>query len=120
LNYPNDKPEGLDEKFTWSNYMAHGEPVFILAHNFKMADSGAFIIVERQFYVSGSYNAGHSIAALIPVDNGTVVFYVNRTSTDQVTGFGSSAKRSMGSKIMASQLKKLYEKVRTKVEKDAK
>jgi hypothetical protein len=120
LNYPNDKPKGLEEDFTWSNYKAHGEPVFILTHNFSMADENAFVIVGRQFYVSGSYNVGQAVTAFVPVKGGTAVFYVNRTSTDQVTGFGSSTKRSMGSKVMASQLKDLYEKVRDKADKDAK
>jgi hypothetical protein len=40
---------------------------------------------------------------------------VNRTSTDQVAGFGGGTKRSMGAKLMASQLEGLY----TKVEKAA-
>ena len=116
LNYPNDKPEGLEESFMWSNYTAHGEPVFILTHDFSFTDGKAYAIVQRQFYVSGSYNAGQSVTAFVPVKDGTVVFYLNRTSTDQVTGFGSSTKRSIGSKVMASQLKELYEKVRAKAE----
>lgn len=115
-NYPADKPEGLDESFMWSNYTAHGEPVFILTHDLSFDDSDAYVIVQRQFYVSGSYNAGQSITAFVPVKDGTVVFYVNRTSTDQVTGFGSSTKRSIGSKVMASQLKDLYQKVRETAE----
>ncbi len=116
LNYPNDKPEGLEEGFMWSNYTAHGEPVFILTHDFSFEDSDAYIIVQRQFYVSGSYNTGQSVTAFVPAKDGTVVFYLNRTSTDQVTGLGASTKRSIGSKVMASQLKDLYEKVRAKAE----
>ncbi len=116
LNYPVDKPEGLHESFMWSNYRAHGEPVFILTHDLSFDDSGAYVVVQRQYYVSGSYNAGQSVTALVPVKRGTVVFYLNRTSTDQVTGFGASTKRSIGSKVMASQLKDLYQKVRTKAE----
>jgi len=116
LSYPNDKPEGLEESFMWSNYTAHGEPVFILTHDFSFTDGDAFVIVQRQFYVSGSYNAGQSVTAFVPVTDGTVVFYVNRTSTDQVTGFGSSTKRSIGRKVMASQLQDLYKKVRARAE----
>ncbi len=116
LNYPADKPEGLNEKYMWSNYRAHGEPVFILTHDLSFDDSGAYVVVQRQFYVSGSYNAGQSVTAFVPVQRGTIVFYLNRTSTDQVTGFGASTKRSIGSKVMASQLKDLYQKVRTKAE----
>jgi len=41
-----------------------------------------------------------------PVQAGTVV-YGNRTSTGQIMGFGGSAKRSIGSKLLESQLESL-------------
>jgi hypothetical protein len=51
------------------------------------------------------------------VKGGTLVIYVNRTSTDQVTGFGGSTKRTMGTKVMTSQIKGLFEKVKAATEK---
>ncbi len=57
-----------------------------------------------------------AVAGFFPVKAGTVVFYTNRTSTDQVTGFGGGSKRSIGSRVMASQLESLFEKVRKKAE----
>jgi hypothetical protein len=120
LNFPAGKPAGLDEEFQWSNYNAHGEPVFVLTHGMQTEDGDALVIVSRQFYVSGSYNVGQSVIGIMPVKGGSVVFYQNRTSTDQVAGFGSGTKKSMGGKVMASQLKKLYEKVRDNIEKSAK
>jgi len=47
----------------------------------------------------------------LPVPEGTLVVYTNRTSTDQVAGFGGGAKRSMGEKVMASQLADLFAKL---------
>ena len=38
--------------------------------------------------------------------------YVNRTSTDQVTGFGGSSKRAIGDRVLASQLKKLFDNMK--------
>jgi hypothetical protein len=52
------------------------------------------------------------LAALIPSQKGTLVLYVNRTSTDQVTGFGGGTKRSLGTRLMASQLEELFERFR--------
>ena len=49
--------------------------------------------------------------AQLPMKTRTLVVYTNRTSTDQVTGFGGGAKRSIGSKLLASQLEELYGKV---------
>ncbi len=54
---------------------------------------------------------------LIPVEKGTLVVYLNRTSTDQVAGFGSSTKRALGSKIMTSRLEDLFHKLKSAAEK---
>src|SRR5262249_46618460 len=108
---------GSLETFRWTRYLAHGEPTVSLTHGLYVPDGDAWVVVQRQFYVSTGYNSEQAVGALMPVEKGTVVFYVNRTSTDQVLGFGGSAKRSIGSKLLASQLQALYEKVRKAVPK---
>lgn len=115
--YPKALPGGFEERFDWSNYEAHGTPTFVLTHRFSMSDGDAYILGQRQYYVSRGYNAMQALAAFLPVEAGTLVVYLNRTSTDQVTGFGGGSKRSIGSRVMAKQLKSLYAKVRAEVEK---
>jgi hypothetical protein len=61
--------------------------------------------------VSASFNCEQAIAALLPVQGGSVVVYGNRTSTDQVEGWGGSAKRSIGSKLLESQLESQFTKM---------
>jgi hypothetical protein len=117
LNYPKSPPAGLEEDFSWNHYMAHGTPVFQLNHRFWLPDGDAWLIADRQFYVTGSYNAVQVLGAFIPVKSGTLVIYLNRTSTDQVTGFGGSTKRTLGTKVMTSQIKGLFEKVKAAAEK---
>jgi hypothetical protein len=117
LNYPKSRPADLEEDFSWTHYMAHGTPVFLLNHRIWMPDGDAWLIADRQYYVTGSYNAVQILAAFLPVKGGTLVVYVNRTSTDQVTGFGGSTKRAMGTKVMTSQIKDLFEKVKAAAEK---
>ncbi|GKS68166.1 hypothetical protein W03_01700 [Nitrosomonas sp. PY1] len=123
LSYPENKPEGFEEEFMWINYKAHEDPVFVLSHNLRMADSSSkvFVTVQRHFYVSSDYNAGQSVSGLIPVDDGsgTIIFYVNKVFSDNLTGLGSSIKKSIGSEIMITQLKKLFGKARTEVEESA-
>ena len=109
---PKDPPADLREVFHWSRYDAHGEPALILTHGFTTRVGAAIAAVQRQYYVSRGYNVEQAAVAFIPVKEGTLVVYTNHTSTDQVTGFGGSAKRSLGEKVMAAQLKSLYEKVR--------
>jgi len=111
-HYPKGKA-GITEKYTWQDYEAHGEPVVILTHAFMATEGDAFVVCQRQFYVSRSYNVEQAIAGLLPVENGTLVAYVNRTSTDQVTGFGGGSKRAIGSRVLASQLEDLFAKLQS-------
>jgi hypothetical protein len=116
LNYPKSRPAGLEEDHSWTHYMAHGTPVFLLNHRIWMPDGDAWLIADRQYYVTASYNVVQILAAFLPVTGGTLVVYLNHTSTDQVTGFGGSTKRAMGTKVMTSQIKHLFEKVKTVAE----
>jgi hypothetical protein len=117
LNYPKSRPAGLEDDFSWTHYVAHGTPVFLLTHRLWMPDGDAWVVAQRQYYVTASYNVVQAVAGLLPVKAGTLVVYVNRTSTDQVTGFGGSTKRTMGTKVMDSQIKDLFEKAKAAAEK---
>lgn len=110
LDYPKDKPKGMEEQFRWSYFKAHDVPTIALSHVMLIPDGDAWILVKRQYYVSAGYNAVQETGAFLPVQDGTIVIYANHTSTDQVTGFGGSAKRSIGSKLLASQIEALFEK----------
>ena len=112
LDYPNAKPPGTVEVFRWSQIEAHGVPTVVLQQGLYIPDGQAWIVAQRQFYVSTGYNCEQAVAAFLPVAEGTMVFYVNRTSTDQVTGFGGGMKRDLGSRILESSLKELFEKAR--------
>jgi hypothetical protein len=116
LSYPNGKPAGTQEAFHWSYFEAHGEPTIALTHALLIPDGDAWILSRRQFYVSTGYNAMNAVAAFLPEKDGTVIVYASRTSTDQITGFGGGAKRSIGSKIMASQLESMFERARKAVQ----
>jgi hypothetical protein len=115
LGYPAAKPAGMAEVIRWSQIDAHGVPTLVLTHVMVIPEGEAWIAVQRQFYVSTGYNAEQAVAAFLPSSGGTVVVYGNRTSTDQITGFGSGTKRSIGSKLLASQLESLFEKARAAV-----
>lgn len=115
LSYPNGKPPGTEEIFRWSHFDAHGVPTIALTQLLLVPDGEAWIVAQRQFYVSAGYNAEQAVAAFLPSQAGTVVVYANRTSTDQITGFGGGTKRSLGSKMLASQLEGMFEKARAAV-----
>ncbi len=114
LDYPASKPPGSEETLRWSQFMANGAPTIALTQGLFIPDGDAWVLVQRQFYVSGGYNSEQAIGALLPMQDGTLAIYTNRTSTDQVTGFGGGTKRSIGSKLLASQLQALYQKIQSK------
>ena len=114
-NYPRGAPSGLAENFYWSQFKAHGVDTIALVHTFEGTFEGTLVSVQRHYYVSTGYNTEQAIAGFLPAEGGTLVIYTNHTSTDQVAGFGGGAKRSVGRKIMASELKKLFDKTRAAV-----
>jgi hypothetical protein len=117
LDYPKGRPPGTEETFVWSQIQAHGVPTLVLTQKLYIPDGDAWVVVQRQFYVSTGYNCEQALAAFLPVKNGTAVFYVNRTSTDQVMGWAGHAERSIGSRVLESSLESLFEKVRAQVSK---
>lgn len=112
LSYPRDKPARLEEEFLWINYKLDDQPTISLSHRMALPMNEGYVVADRHYYVSRGHNSVQEVAALLPVEEGTLAVYVNRTSTDQVGGFGASAKRAIGNRIMAKQLAELFKKVR--------
>jgi hypothetical protein len=110
--YPNDVPPGFGESHYWMQFRAHGEDTLALEHVFQVTVDESAVLVQRQYYVSQGYNAEQAIVVFLPVDQGTLVIYTNHTSTDQLVGFGAAAKRTVGRRLMAGQLKRVFETTR--------
>jgi hypothetical protein len=111
LEYPGSQPAGAEPRFTWTQLAAHDVPTIVMTHGLVVPDGEAFLAMQRQFYVSEGFNCEQAIAGFFPAQGGTVVVYGNHTSTDQVAGFGGGAKRSIGSKLMASELEGIFSKL---------
>jgi len=112
MKYPQGRPAGLKEQFFCIRYAASGRPNFALRHQMVLAVDDAYVVADRDFYVSSGYNDSQAVAGFIPVENGTVVFYVNRTTTDQLAGFGAAAKQSIGRGMMAKQISEIFDRAR--------
>mmetsp|Transcript_15129 Transcript_15129/g.32070 ORF Transcript_15129/g.32070 Transcript_15129/m.32070 type:complete len:323 (-) Transcript_15129:32-1000(-) len=112
MEYPNNKPEGADESYFWVNSIIDDKPTIALVHRVGMPQEGGFVYMERHFYLSRSHNCLQGIGAALPVEDGAVVLYATRTSTDQVSGFGGSAKRGIGNKLMGGRMADNFEKAR--------
>jgi len=112
MNYPQGSPAELKQRFFCIRYAMSGRPVFALRQRLAMPIGDAYVVADRDFYVSHDYNDTQAIGALLPVENGTVVVYLNRTTTDQLGGFGASAKQAIGRNMMAKQISEIFEKAR--------
>ena len=100
LNYPAVLPAGADEQFFLIIRQVEGRPTADLVHRIILAADTGGIILSRQFYVGHSYNSNQFTIICLPFRDGSLVFYVNQTFTDQITGFGSSIKRPIGREQM--------------------
>ncbi len=100
----------------WAVYDIQDRPTVVLIHRmFGRVGGGAFLLV-RQFYVGQSYNSLQIMVGIMPVAEGTLCFYINRTSTDQVAGFGSGAAHRIGRKVLKKEVITLFESARESLE----
>lgn len=115
LEYPGGQPADAREVFLWVSFDIDQRPTLSLTHRLASRQSdGTFVLADRHYYVSRSHDAVQIVAGLFPVTEGTLVLYANRTYTDQLGGFGASAKQAIGRRIMSGQLAKLYEQFRSR------
>ena len=112
VNYPNDKPAGTEELFTWEKRTVDDRPIFVLVHRLIQHRPELLAVVTREFYVGHSYNASQAISGGFPVSEGTLVISGSRSTTDQVAGFMSGARHSIGRGMMRDELIKKLKALR--------
>jgi hypothetical protein len=111
INYPASLPSGVEEYFYWINRTVENRPTAILAHSILQTTSTGALIVGRQFYVGHSYNSSHLCVGMLPYRDGTLVYYVESTSTDQVVGVASGLRHIIGREQLKDQMIRHLEKL---------
>ena len=120
-DYPNSKPTTgvVKESFSWMNYNIDEKPTFCLVHKVTWKRPDIVILFHRHFYVSRGHNSVQAVGGGQPLDDdATLVCFSCRTSTDQVAGFGGSAKRALGSRIMGEKLANNLSSLKKSIEKE--
>jgi len=115
-NFPTAPPKGVMNRFSWILHEAQGRLVVALSHIAFGRNDDCLAAIERRYYVSDSLNSLQAVAIALPIEEGTLILYANRTGTDQVTGFGSSIAKGIGRKIMRGELEALIEAAQTTAE----
>merc|ERR1711862_582232 len=97
------------------NYDIDGKPSVALYHRIIWTDDdkNCRYLMNRTFYVSIGHNSVQQVGFAVPTPlGGTLVGFSSRTSTDKVSGFGGSAKRAIGSRIMGGRIAQNMEALR--------
>ena len=79
----------------------------MLSHRILYKQDDAQIFIEKRFYSGYDYDYGalQIVVGVLPVaKDRSVIIYTNHTYTSQVAGFGGGAKRSIGRKLMSTEL----------------
>lgn len=120
MYYPRSPLEGIEHSFYWRKGEVQKRPTFSLAHRMALETPEGYIAVERTFYVQQSFNSLQRAAAVFPLDGArTICFYNGRTSTDQVDGFGSGMRHSIGRRMMFERLRENVENLRKQLDAEA-
>lgn len=113
LNYPAALPPNATEQFLWVNRSVEDRPAAVLSHRVIVNSEAGGIIVSCQFYAGHSYNSSYVIVVGLPYKEGaTLIFYFTRSSTDQITGMGSSLKHLIGREQMKDEMVKRAQRVK--------
>ncbi|MEE9231985.1 MAG: hypothetical protein V3U07_00875 [Nitrospirales bacterium] len=111
-NYPSGDMTGVEESFMWLNIEVFSRPLLVLTHRMLYKDGDAYVAADRHFYASHEYNSLQAVGGVWPKDGGSLLVYLYRVSTDQVGGFGSSAKHPISRALMGPYVEELFEKIR--------
>ncbi len=115
-NFPADSSPLVENQFTWQIQSIQDRPTVVLVHRMIEKQEDYAVAGRRAYFVGQSFNSLQIIAGAFPFGEDTLVFYTNRTFTDQVAGFGSGTKHKVGRKMMLGEIEKLFESIRASFE----
>jgi hypothetical protein len=115
-NFPDARVQEVEHRFYVFKLNIDERPGFVLSHRIYFFGAKFALLAERHIYAPHFYNSLQLVTGVIPHKNISVVFYGNRTYTDQVAGFGSSVKHSVGGEQLAIGINALLTDIRAGLE----
>lgn len=110
-NYPQETTSEVAHGHYWLKREVEGRPAFVLAHQMVAGGPDYVLLSLREYFVGHTYESLQVIALALPVEQGSVVFYVNSAFTEQITGFFSGVAQSVGQGRMKDDLTDYFEAV---------
>ena len=115
-SFPDTRIQEVQHRFYVFKFDLAERPGFALVHRIYLFGDEFTLAAERHIYAPHLYNSLQTVAGLIPHEDSTMLFYVTRTYTDLVAGFGSGLKHAFGGKLVAKGVKALLGNVRAGIE----
>ena len=106
---------GPECRYYWMERSVEHENVLALSAELRTRGAASALGAELHFYASSQYNSMLSLVGVFPYADGSLVFAVNHTFTDQVTGLGASIRRSIARNLIATQLAGQLEETRNRL-----
>jgi len=107
-------PKTLRSYF-WMERSIESAKVLVLSAELRRVAGTSALGADVHFYASREYDAMLTLVGVVPHEDGSLVFAVNHTFTDQVTGLGSSVRRSIARNMVAASLAKQLEETRQRL-----
>ena len=103
-DYPQDINHALVEDYYWYLVNLGDRPAVGLSHRIHSNNGAATLLIERGYYISHTLDSVQVFVGLIPVQEGALLLYINRTWTEEISGLFSFVKRKIAHKIMLSEM----------------
>jgi hypothetical protein len=120
LHYPAGKSKDvqtIEEQFFWLNVDVFGRPLYVLSHRTLYQINDVYVATDCHYYTTHDYNSMVQGVAALPTDNGVLLIYLGRVSTDQVAGFASKALHPVSRAIAAPYIKDMFETIQAEAKK---
>jgi hypothetical protein len=114
--FPRAPPSTIAQHLFWKKTEVNGRPTFILAHILLHEKPQLVAFVLREFYVGHSYNILQQVGLAAPQGEGSVVFVLNSTITDAISGMFSGVARVIGQRRAREALEGYFEGIRRSVD----
>jgi hypothetical protein len=102
---PAKSPGKAEHKLYWAVQKGRDQEAPVLIHRILYQQDDGKVFVERRFYSGYDYDSLQIVVGMLPTEDGnSLIVYTNHTYTSQVAGFGGSAKRSIGAKLLEKDL----------------
>lgn len=113
LEYPNNQSAYIEHAFFWVKRRVENRPTFVLEHRILERSPASMIFLRREFFVGHSYNGTQGVSGAFTISQqGTLIFSTIRTSSDQVAGFMSGSRHSLGRKMLRDEVTQRFKKLR--------